>query len=36
MDVSILDQLLVTLFDQPRNVPMAMREAGHQDEISAA
>ena len=37
MDISIVDQLLVTLFDKPHNVPMAMRAAGHtQDEISAA
>ena len=34
MDLSIVDRLLVTLFDKPRNVPMAMREAGHtQDDL---
>lgn len=37
MELSIIDQLLICLVDRPRNVPMAMREAGHsQDEISAA
>jgi hypothetical protein len=36
-ELTIVDRLLVTLFDKSRNVPMAMREAGHtQDEISAA
>ena len=37
MELTIVDQLLICLVDQPRNVPMAMRAAGHtQDEISAA
>jgi hypothetical protein len=37
MELTIVDQLLVTLFDKVRNVPMAMWEAGHsQDEISQA
>ena len=37
MELTIIDQLLICLVDRPRNVPMAMREAGHdQEEISAA
>lgn len=37
MELSVLDQLLVSLIDQSRHVPMAMRAAGYtQDEISAA
>ena len=37
MELTIVDRLLVTLYDEPRNVPMAMREAGYsQDEVSAA
>lgn len=37
MELEIVDQLLICLVDQPRNVHMAMRAAGHtQDEISAA
>ena len=37
MELTIVDQLLICLVDEPRNVPMAMRAAGHtQDEISAA
>ena len=37
MELTIVDQLLVTLFDEPRNVPMVLRAPGHsQDEISAA
>lgn len=37
MELTIVDQLLIFLVDKPRNVPMAMREAGHsQDEISSA
>ena len=37
MESSIVDQLLVCLVERPRNVPMAMREAGHtQQDISAA
>ena len=37
MDVSIVDQLVVALFERTRNLPMAMRAAGHsEEEISAA
>ena len=37
MELTIVDQLLICLVDRPRNVPMAMREAGYdQDEISSA
>lgn len=37
MELTIVDQLLVCLVEEPRNVPMAMRAAGYtQDEISAA
>ena len=37
MEPTIVDQLLIYLVEEPRNVPMAMRAAGHtQDEISAA
>ena len=37
MELTIVDQLLIYLVEEPRNVPMAMRAAGHtQDEISAA
>ena len=36
-EVDIVDQLLICMVEEPRNVPMAMRAAGHtQDEISAA
>jgi hypothetical protein len=35
MELTIVDQVLVTPFDETRNVPMVMRAAGHsQDEIS--
>ena len=37
MELTIVDQLLSYLVEEPRNVPMAMRAACHtQDEISAA
>ena len=37
MELTIVDQLLIYLVEEPRNVPMAMRAAGHrQDEISVA
>ena len=37
MELTIVDRIVLCLFDQVRNVPMAMREAGYsQDEISAA
>ena len=37
MELMIVDQLLICLVDQPRNVPMAMRADGHtQDAISQA
>lgn len=37
MELTIVDQLLICLVGQPRNVPMAMRAAGHtQEAISQA
>ena len=37
MELSIVDRLIVCLFDRVRNVPMAMRDAGYtQDHVSAA
>jgi hypothetical protein len=37
MELTILDQLLICLFEQPRNVAMTMRAAGYtQDQISEA
>ena len=37
MELTMVEQLLICLVNQPRNVPMAMRAAGHtQDDISAA
>lgn len=32
MELTIIDQLLICLVDRPRDVPMAMREAGHDQE----
>lgn len=35
MELTIVDQLLICLVDQARNVPMTMRSAGHtQEQIS--
>ena len=37
MELTIVDRIVLCLFDQVRNVPMAIREAGYsQDQISAA
>jgi glycerol dehydrogenase-like iron-containing ADH family enzyme len=37
MELDIVDQLLICIADQPRNVPMAMRDLGYtQDQISEA
>jgi hypothetical protein len=37
MELTIVDRIILCLFDQVRNVAMAMREAGYtQDQISAA
>ena len=37
MELTIVDRLVLCLFDRVRNVPMAMRAAGYtQDQISAA
>ena len=37
MELTIVDRIILCLFDQARNVAMAMRDAGYtQDQISAA
>lgn len=37
MELTIVDRIILCLFDQVRNVAMTMREAGYtQDQISAA
>ena len=37
MELSLVDRLVLCLFDQVRNAPMAMRDAGYtQDEVSGA
>lgn len=37
MELSIVDRIVVCLYDQVRNVPMSMRDAGYtQDQVSAA